>query len=163
MIITIQKCLVPQCEGAAHKWEFETPTLREFQRMEKIAGISVDQFAGGLDDALDTGITSAAIDAVLAMVDMLHRREGVKVPFEDIDIDPTDFKLDVADGDLDADDEPGEASEDGAGKDPDPTPPSHPHEATAPDAPASGPESGEASEPRSSLTPTASGGGSASP
>lgn len=161
MIITIGKCLVPECAGASHKWEFETPTLRELQRMEKTAGISIDQFAGGLDDALDTGITSAAINAVLALVDILHRRNGVRVPFEDIDVDPGDFHLDL--GADETDGEPDDDADTEAGKGPDPTPPSHPHEDTAPGEPASGPSTEAESEPRSSSTPPGSGGGSASP
>ena len=153
MIITIERCLVPQCEGAAHRWEFQRPTLRELERMEDAAGIDVDQFATGLSDILSPGASRLAIKATLALADILHRRDGIRVPYEDIDID-------VEEADLE---EPGEAAEDGEGKDPAPTAPSHPRGEAAPAEPASGPATGEASEPKSSPTPTDSGGGSASP
>lgn len=161
MIITIQRCLVPQCEGATHRWEFERPTLREIERMEDAAGIDIDQFATGLNDVLSPGVSRMAIKATLALADILHRRDGVRVPYEDIDIDIGDFDIAVDESDLD--DEPPEAEEDGEGKDPAPAPPSHPQGETAPAEPASGPAAGEASGPRSSATPTVSGGGSGSP
>lgn len=163
MIITINRCLVPECDGASHKWEFEAPTLREIQRMEQVSGISIDQFAGGLDDALDAGITSAGINAVLALVDMLHRRDGVRVPFEEIDVSPTDFQMDFEVGELEANGDEAEETESGEGKDPAPTPDSPPPAEPAPAEPASGPETVEGSEARSSSTPTGSGGGSDSP
>jgi hypothetical protein len=160
MIITIQKCLVPQCEGAAHKWEFQRPTLRELERMEDVAGIDVDQFATGLTDVLSPGVSRLAIKATLALADILHRRDGVRVPYEDIDIDIGDFDIAVDETDIEPD---GQAEEDGEGKDPAPAPTSPPREEPAPAEPGSGPATEEESEPRSSSTPTGSGGGSASP
>lgn len=161
MIITIEKCLVPQCEGKPHRWEFERPTLRELERMEDVAGIDVDQFATGLTDVLSPGVSRLAIKATLALADILHRRDGVRVPYEDIDIDIGDFDITVDDNDVE--EEEGQVDADGEGKDPAPAPVSPPREEPAPAEPGSGPASEEASDPRPSPTPTVSGGGSASP
>lgn len=160
MIITIEKCLVPQCEGAAHRWEFERPTLREIERMEDVAGIDIDQFATGLTDVLQPGVSRLAIKATLALADILHRRDGIRVPYEDIDIDIGDFDIHVDETDVE---EGVQADADGEGKDPVPTPDSPPPAEPAPAEPASGPDTGAASEPRSSSTQTGSGGGSDSP
>jgi len=159
MIITIQKCLVPQCDGASHRWEFERPTLREIERMEDAAGIDIDQFATGLTDVLSPGVSRLAIKATLALADILHRRDGVRVPYEDIDIDIGDFDIAVDETDV----EPAEPEADSEGKGPAPAPTSPPREEPAPAEPGSGPATAEESEPKSSTTPTGSGGGSASP
>lgn len=159
MIIILKNCLVPDCAGADHKWEFERPTLREIQRIQQITGLDVDAWGDGLNGALGAGMSGAAIDATLALVDILHRRDGVKVAFDDIDVDlgSMDFEFD------DAEVQEAEAGqEEGEGKDPAPISPSHPREDEAP-ASGSGPVSEEVSPPRSWPTPQTSGGGSDSP
>lgn len=157
MFITITKCLVPECKGTSHKWEFERPTLREIQRIETATGLDLDQWAEGLNEALGT-FTSVGIKATLALVDILHRRDGIKVPFEDIDLDPALIDISFEGDDDQAE---GEDQEDGEGKGPAPAPTS-PHPEPGSDS-TSGPSSEAESTPRSSTTPPTSGGTSASP
>lgn len=158
MFITISKCLVPACNGASHRWEFERPTLREIQRIETATGLDLDAWGEGLNEALST-FTSVGIKATLALVDILHRRDGVVVPFDEIDIDPGDIDVSVEGSDADQTDE--DQEDDGEGKDPSPAPTS-PHPEPASDS-TSGPSSEAESAPRSSTTPPTSGDGSASP
>ncbi|MFI0484890.1 hypothetical protein [Actinomadura sp. 9N215] len=164
MIITLKDCLVPECAGKEHRWEFERPTLRELERIEHTTGMDVGDFFQGLVDVEEKGVTGLAIKTLLAMVDVLHRREGIRPPFEDIDVDFVNLSFEFMPGETEGEGEAGEA-EGGEGKDPAPAAPSHPQEEPATPAaePGSGPEAAEASEPRSSTTPTGSGGGSASP
>lgn len=154
MIITLKNCLVAECRtrGATeHKWEFERPTAREIQRMQKIAGMELDKW--GLALQAD-GMGSEKIDAALVLVDILHRRDGIIVPFEDIDLDL--FDLDFA-----VDPDPDEAAEDETGKDPAPTPASPRRKAPSRTGSTSGRAPKGESRRRSTTTPTASGAGTA--
>lgn len=155
MIITLSNCLVPACEGGDHKWEFERPTIRELKRIETATGMDVETFFQGLGDVETTGVTSKALDAILALVDVLHRRDGLRVPFEDIDVDFPSFGIEFQPGETDED-------EDEEGKGPAPAETSRPPAAEVPGS-GSGPAPAEESTPSSSPTPPASGGGSDSP
>lgn len=157
MIITLSDCLVPACEGGDHKWEFERPTIRELKRIETATGMDVETFFQGLGDVETTGVTSKALDAILALVDVLHRRDGLRVPFEDIDVDFPSFGIEFQPGETD-DDEP----EDEEGKGPAQAETSRPPAAEVPGS-GSGPAPAEESTPSSSPTPPDSGGGSDSP
>lgn len=159
MIITSKNCLIPACEGADHKWEFERPTIRELKRIETVTGLDIGDFFEGLGDVETTGVTSKALDAILALVDILHRRDGLRPEFEDVDVDFPNFGIEFQPGEVDEDEEP----EDEAGKGPAPVATSHPPAAPDATGPGSGPESAAESTPSSSPTPPASGGGTDSP
>lgn len=157
MIITSKNCLVPECEGANHRWEFERPTAREILRIQQASGQDIDAWSDGLNGISD-GVSEKALLAALALVDILHRRGGVRVPFDDIDVDLYNLDFEMEAGEVD--EEP--AAEDAAGKDQGPTTVSLPPEDVAP-ASTSGPAPEAESEPKSSPTPTTSGDASASP
>lgn len=158
MIITVRNCRVDVCEGADHKFEFDRPTAREILRIEQSSGMDIDSWSDGLNGALNKAAVSSALLAMLALVDILHRREGVKVPFEDIDVDLMDLDIELEAGER-ADD--GEPAGDEAGKDPAPTKPSPRRGAGAGRASTSGAAKKAASGRRSTPTPSSSGGGTA--
>lgn len=157
MIITLRNCLVPDCEGADHKWEWSgRPTLREIKRIEQATGMDIETWNEGLNE-LGRGMTSKVIDACLALVDILHRRDGIKVAFDDIDVDLADLDFDLDEAEADEEDQTDEA-----GKDPAQTSPSQNPEAED-DAPEFGGSTKAASKPKSSRTARTSGGSSGSP
>lgn len=164
MIITLKACKVPGCEGADHRWEWARPTAREILRIQEATGQDVNAWSEGLNLGLEGG--TAGLLAALALVDVLHRRDGIKVPFEDIDLDVFSLEFEPEPGEIEQADEGQGDGEDEAGKGPGPTSLSLPPEDAAPGAgpvSTSGPEPEAASAPRSSPTPTTSGGTSASP
>jgi hypothetical protein len=167
MIIELKKCLVPACEGVDHRWEFERPTLREILRIQKVSGLDIDAWSDGLNE-FGEGVSAQMIDSILALIDILHRRIGVRVPFEEIDVDLGAFDFILEDHELEQIQDEGQEDAGGEvdeGKDaPAQTEVSLPpeDEAASPGSD-SGPLSGADSTPRSSPTPTASGGGSGSP
>lgn len=146
MIIISRHCLVPDCGGADHKWEIERPTLREFRFIQETVGLDPDDF----ENALNEGGTIQSIDAVLALLTILHRRDGIRVPFDDVDADLAHLEF-VADPVAEAEEKP-------TG----PTPPSPLPEVPEP-APPSGGSTAEESEPKSSTSEPGSGGSTASP
>lgn len=160
MIISIKKCIIPACEGADHKWEFERPTLREVKRMQQ-HGVDISLFEDAMNVMLQGGSITTAIDALLALVDILHRRDGARIPFEDIDVDFPTLDFEFGDDEIEpGDDAAGEGEEGKAG--PAPTSSSQPPAAEEPaGASDSGPPATEASTPKSPPTALTSGGGTA--
>lgn len=156
MIITVRNCRVDVCGGADHKFEFDRPTAREILRIEQSSGMDIDTWSDGLNGALNKAAVSSALLAMLALVDILHRREGIKVPFEDIDVDLMDLDIELEAGER-ADDG-GDAAEDEAGKDPAQTKPSPRRGAGAGRASTSGAAKKAASARKSPPTPSSSGG-----
>lgn len=156
MRIIINGCVISECEGGDHKWEFERPTLRELKRIQDLIGMNIEEFETGMNAMLSGDLTSKGIDMLLALVDLLHRRDGLRVPYDDIDVDfPTmDFEFD----DHELPDEPSEQGDEG--KDLAPTKGSQSPVGEA-EPPASGRVSKAASKPKSSRTPRTSGGTSA--
>lgn len=147
MIVELKDCLVPVCEGATHRWEFERPTLRELKRIQETIGMDPDEF----ETAMNDGLSSQAIDAILVLVDILHRRNKVVVPFDEIDADIQNLDF-IADP----------APEPEPGKEP-ATTISLPREDVVPASSTSGPSPEVASGPRSSAMAQTSGGGTGSP
>lgn len=143
MIIISRKCLVPDCDGADHKWEIERPTLREFRFIQETVGLDPDQF----EAAMNEGGTIQSIDAVLVLLAILHRRDRVIVPFEDIDADLAHLEF-LFDPEAEPEEKP-------TGPPPTSQPPRDLDAATT-----SGGSTEEASEPKSSPTGPASGGSS---
>jgi hypothetical protein len=145
VIITLRNCLVPECkaDGREHKWEFERPTIQELLRIQETLGLDPDQFEAALNaDGLDI----VKLRALLVLVQIFHKREGIIVAFEDVD-------LDIADLEFHADPTP----EPEPGKE---TTTSHLPEAD-PTGSTSGPSPEAASEPSSSTTAPTSGVGTA--
>src|SRR5262245_57039795 len=116
MIISLGTCLIPECPSD-HKWEFEYLSAQELVRVQEVLGLAPDEF----QDALNEGMSTMALRASILLVNILHRRHGVKVAFDDTDFDLQTLAFT---GDPAADgEEPGEP-EAGEGKDPAPTSPS---------------------------------------
>lgn len=82
MIITIKKCL--NC-AAEHEWSYEQPTLKEMRHVKSRTGYSSAEFA--------TGMSGGDPDAMTALIDLLHRREGISLRWDDIDLDYDDFEI----------------------------------------------------------------------
>lgn len=147
MLITLSTCLVPECKaaGRSHSWEFERPTMQELLKIQEVLELDPDQF----EEALNEGFSARAIRAVIMLVNLLHKREGILVSFEDTDLDMEylDFVHDPT---------------------PEPDAPVGKEETTSPlpeeDDPGSstsGPSPEAESEPRSSTTDPISGGSTA--
>lgn len=158
MIITIRNCKVKGCDGVDHKFEFDRPTAREILRIETATGLDIDMFASGLDGAMAKVAAKPALLAMLALTDILHRREGIVVPFDDIDVDLGAFDIGLEAGeipeDAEADAAGGETGKDG----PAPTRPSPRRAAGAGQGSRSGAAKKAASARRSTPTPPSSGG-----
>jgi hypothetical protein len=157
MIITIRNCRVKGCEGADHKFEFDRPTAREILRIETATGLDIDAFASGLDGAMAKVAAKPALMAMLALTDILHRRDGIEVPFDDIDVDLGAFDIQLEAGEIP--DEETDPAGDEAGKGaPAPTRPSRKRAAGAGRASTSGAATKAASARKSAPTPRSSGG-----
>ncbi|MEU1596209.1 hypothetical protein ABZ468_25955 [Streptomyces sp. NPDC005708] len=77
MIVKIARCR--NCNGAQHNWIFDQPTLLELRRIKKLTGLS----AVTMGDAIDEGDP----DAMAALLDLLHRRQNIVIPWDEIDLD----------------------------------------------------------------------------
>lgn len=74
--IKISKCL--NCD-IAHEWLFDAPTLKELRSIKKLTGMNGNDFM----DASDSGDP----EALAALIYILHVRDGIKIPFDDVDLD----------------------------------------------------------------------------
>lgn len=82
--IRIKKCLT--C-GIAHEWLFSGPTLKELRLIKELTGLTAAQFG----EAGDNGDP----DALTALVVLLHKRDKITLPFDDADVDFTDFDMEA--------------------------------------------------------------------
>ena len=82
MFITIKKCL--NC-GVAHEWDFDSPKLKEMRTIKKLTGLAGQDFADGMME-MDP-------DALTAVIYILHKRDKITIPFDDIDLDFNDFDM----------------------------------------------------------------------
>jgi hypothetical protein len=82
--VKIEKCL--NC-GIGHNWFFEGLTLRELRQIKIVSGMSQKEFAKAGDDGDPESL------AILLWI--LHNREKIKIPFEDIDLDFNDFAMEL--------------------------------------------------------------------
>lgn len=149
MIIKLAKCLAPECKGAAHEWEWEDWTAQEMKRIQNVYGMEVDAFLSGVADG---GVTAVALDAMILMLVLMHRRDGVIVDPDDMDFHLGDIDFtrpDVPEPDEEKPTEPETTS---------PQPEGEPVSSST-----SGPEPAAESTPKSSPTPEPSGGTSGSP
>jgi hypothetical protein len=82
MIVKIGKCL--NCE-VGHEWEFDGATLKELRTIKKLTGYDFKSFAAASDEGDP--------EALAALLYVLHKRGKIEVPFDDIDLDFTDFDM----------------------------------------------------------------------
>jgi len=82
MIVEIEKCR--NCD-IPHRWLYNEPTLMELRRIKQLTGWT----ARGLETALE----ETEPEAFAALLDLLHRREGIEIPFEQIDLDFDGFDM----------------------------------------------------------------------
>lgn len=81
-LITVRNCL--NC-GIAHEWVFDNPTLKELRVIKQLTGMNQKQFG----EAGDEGDP----EALAALIYVLHKRDRITVPFEDVDLDFNDFDM----------------------------------------------------------------------
>jgi hypothetical protein len=89
--IRIQKCL--NC-GIKHEWLFDGTTLKELRNIKKITGLNLKGFGQAADDGDP--------EAIAALLYILHKRDKITVPFEDIDVDFKDFEQEPTEDELKA-------------------------------------------------------------
>jgi len=80
--ITISKCV--NC-GIGHEWDFDVPTLKEMRQIKKLTGLAGQDFAQA-SEAMDP-------EAIAALLYVMHKRDKITIPFDDIDINFTDFHM----------------------------------------------------------------------
>ena len=85
-LITIKEC--ENC-GIDHEWMFDGAKLRELRVIKQLTGMSQRQFA----EAGDEGDP----EALAALIYILHMRDKIKVPFDDIDLDFNNFTMELTD------------------------------------------------------------------
>ena|SRR5690349_9078787 len=88
-LITIKDCL--NCD-IDHEWLFETMTLKELRLVKKLTGMGQKAFA----EAGDEGDP----DALTALIYVLHMRDRIKIPFDDVDLDFTKFTMEPTEQEL---------------------------------------------------------------
>jgi hypothetical protein len=81
-IVKIKNCI--NCH-MPHEWLFLGPKLKEMRTIKKLTGFTGMDFIEAAD-SLDP-------DAVTALLYILHQRDKITVPFDDIDIDFEDFDM----------------------------------------------------------------------
>lgn len=87
--VKIKKCLT--CK-IPHEWWFEGPTLKELRMIKKLTGMTGMDYA----TAADTGDP----DAVSALIYILHKRDKIEVPWDDIDLDFNDFEMEETEAEI---------------------------------------------------------------
>jgi hypothetical protein len=88
-VIKIKECL--NC-GTDHEWLFSGATLKELRSIKQLTGMNAAAFA----EAGDEGDP----DALAALLYVLHKREKIVIPFDDIDLDLSNFKMDATEEEL---------------------------------------------------------------
>jgi len=85
---------VKDCENCHidHEWLFDGAKLKELRVIKKLTGMSQRAFA----EAGDEGDP----EALAALIYILHMRDKIKVPFEDIDLDFANFKMEPTEHEL---------------------------------------------------------------
>lgn len=83
-IVKINRCL--NCD-IKHEWIFTSLTLKEYRVIKQLTNMTQSEFrdAGDSDDP----------DALAVLLYILHTRDNIKVPFDDIDLDFEDFDMEL--------------------------------------------------------------------
>jgi hypothetical protein len=71
--------------GVAHDWLFDGMDLQELRSIKKLTGMRANEFGEALD-AMDP-------DAIAAMMYCLHKRNGITIPFDDVNLDFRDLDI----------------------------------------------------------------------
>ena len=85
-IVNIQACV--NCSGEKpvdHSWLFEGISLRELRIIKKLTGMSQVEFSQAGDDGDP--------DALAALLYILHKRDKINIPYDDIDLDFSRFDM----------------------------------------------------------------------
>jgi hypothetical protein len=80
--IVIKDCL--NCH-VPHEWDFDAPTLRELRTIKKLTGLTGKGFAEASEESDP--------DAMAALIYVLHQRDKIKIQFDDVDLDFSDFEM----------------------------------------------------------------------
>jgi hypothetical protein len=88
-LVTIKDCL--NC-NTDHEWLFEGLSLKELRMIKKLTGMSQRAFA----EAGDEGDP----DALAALIYVLHVRDRIKVPFDEVDLDFSKFTMEPTEQEL---------------------------------------------------------------
>lgn len=151
MIIEVRHCLVPACEGAKHRFEWDEPTAREFQLIQSALGLTPDKWEAELV-RMSEQIDAAIIDVTCMLLTIAHKRAGIPVAVDEVDFRISDLTfIFEPEADPEVDEKPTVP------------PPTSPQPKVPEPAGTSGADPTEVSEPRSSLSEPASGGSTGSP
>lgn len=86
-IINIKECL--NCSGkdnpVDHSWVFDGISLKELRLIKKVTGMSQVEFAKAGDEGDP--------DALAALLFIMHLRDKIRLPFEDVDLDFSKFEM----------------------------------------------------------------------
>lgn len=80
-IIRIKDCLT--CH-VPHEWLFDSARLKELRMIKSLTGMSAAEFAAAGDDGDP--------DALAALICILHKRDGITISLDDVDVDFNDFE-----------------------------------------------------------------------
>lgn len=85
------RLIIKNCRNCdkPHEFEFDRPFLKELRFLDRTYGLTAEDFQEGLNQEG----THVALEATAALLDMLHRREGVVIPQLEIDLDFEDFDV----------------------------------------------------------------------
>lgn len=151
MIIEVRQCLVPACEGAKHRFEWDEPTGREFQLIQSALGLTPDKWEAELA-RMGEEVDASIIDVACMLLAIAHKRAGIPVAVDEVDFKISDLSF-IFDPEADP-----EVDEKPTGPPPTSPPPRVPEPAGT-----SGADPTVVSEPKSSLSEPASGGSTGSP
>lgn len=88
-LVEIKDCLNCKID---HEWLFESMTLKELRVIKKLTGMGQKAFA----EAGDEGDP----EALAALLYVLHKRDKINIPFADVDLDLTKFKMEPTEQEL---------------------------------------------------------------
>jgi hypothetical protein len=88
-LVQIKDCL--NCD-IDHEWLFESMTLKELRVIKKLTGMGQKAFA----EAGDEGDP----EALAALIYVLHKRDRINIPFDDVDLDFTKFTMEPTEQEL---------------------------------------------------------------
>ena len=88
-LVTIRNCLNCKID---HEWLFEAMSLKELRTIKKLTGMGQKAFA----EAGDEGDP----EALAALIYVLHMRDKIKLPFDDVDLDFTKFTMEATEQEI---------------------------------------------------------------
>src|ERR1700756_3814641 len=88
-VMKINNCL--NC-GIAHEWVFDGLNLKELREVKKLTGLTTKGFA----EAGDEGDP----EAIAALIYVMHKLSKINIPFDDVNLDFTDFSMEPTEDEL---------------------------------------------------------------